>query len=336
MAKNLQIIKASEFFKMIDNDSIQKTYLHIKENNTRLKPSTKFSVLVNNAPFPPKGFIRIIAELKGYEIEEDSFYGGKANKPFEKLKYPIINNEEYPFFDISLLKSIVYKYQNAIKKTDWLRIDESYKFHFIKWIEENIDFAKDSDQEIKKKIEESQQNTYSLNSNIKGVNFIQTITRYQDDYLTIEDIDQLKKIIYNNAPLNKENLTLSFGSFPKTSAFLCLFAPERFMAYDGESLPAYEFFSKGLNNKNKAPQRNLKAFKFYQLFYKNIKEQLKEIKIDTTVFKELLNIENLNELHWNFITQDFLLYTTREIMAKNYKIVNITGQKVFKCSMGSF
>lgn len=312
MAKELQPIKASEFFKMLDDASIQEAFEHIKSEGLSLKPSTKYSVLVNDEPFPPKDFLRIVAEIKGYRIIEDSFYGGKANKPFENLGYQITNNTENVNYNESLVLPQIKKYQNAINNTDWLRTHESYKFNFIKWIEEHIDFENDSNEEIKSKIEESQQNTYSPNSNIKGVNFIQTITRYQDDYLTINDVEKLKDIIYNNSTVNKENLTLSFGSFPKTSAFLCLFAPERFMAYDGESIPAYEYLSKGLGID--APKRNFKAFQFYQIFYHDIKKQLKQSNLDTTAFRELLNVDTLTELHWNFITQDFLLFITRKIM----------------------
>ncbi|WP_452233055.1 AAA family ATPase [Lacinutrix sp. MEBiC02595] len=94
MPETFKTIKASEFFKLIDNDSIKETYDHIKDNNIVLKPSTKYSLLVNDDPFPPKDFIRIIAKLKGYSIDESTLYGGKANKPFEKLGYTIDNSKK--------------------------------------------------------------------------------------------------------------------------------------------------------------------------------------------------------------------------------------------------
>src|SRR5690606_1861286 len=106
-------------------------------------------------------------------------------------------------------------------------------------------------------------------------NFIQTITRYQDDYVTLEDIQKLRKIINKSLPENKENLTLSFGSFPKTSAFLSFFEPKEYIAYDAESLPAYEFLSKSIRN-SAPPKKDYKAFQFYQIFYKKIKKQLSE------------------------------------------------------------
>ncbi len=313
--KQLLNISATEFYKMVDKDAIKETYKHILTNNLSLKASTKYSVLVNNEPYPPKDFLRIMAQLKGYKINESTLNGGQANTPFKNLNYTIINNKEYPFYNASMLQPQIRKYQNAIEHTDWLKIREIYKFYFVKWIEENIDFNTDSDNEIKSKIEQSQQITYSPNSKTKGVNFIQTITRYQDDYITLEDVQKLRKIVNQELPENKENLTLSFGSFPKTSAFLSFFNPEKYIAYDAESLPAYAFLSKGVRN-SAAPKRNYNAFQFYQTFYQNIKKHLKESHLDVSTFKEILQLENLSELQWNFIAQDFLLYITREIMNK--------------------
>ena len=308
------IISAREFYKKISEPDIEEAFRIVDILKIELTTFKKYAVKskLNDKIYPPKDIIRIIARNYQFSLNEDTLNGGEANEPFKKWGYTIINKQEILNYDITLIEPLIRKYQKAIENSDWLRIDESYKFNFIKWIEEHIDFENDSNEEIKRKIEESQQNTYRPGSNIKGVNFIQTITRYQDDYLTIEDVEKLKKIIQNNTIVNAESLSLSFGSLPKTSAFLCLFAPERFMAYDGESIPAYEYLSKGLGIV--APKRNFKAFEFYQIFYQGIKTHLKNSNLDTTVFKELLNVDTLTELHWNFITQDFLLFITRKIM----------------------
>ena len=162
----------------------------------------------------------------------------------------------------------------------------------------------------KAKIELSQEQNFTPNSSEKGINFIKMLKQFNDNYITIDDILKLKKIAFENLPLNKENLSLSFGSFPRTSTYLTLFAPERFIAYDNESLPAYKFLSEN----NNPPQKNFKAFQFYQIFYQNIKKLLKESQIDIKKIKEILNVNELSELHWNFIAQDFLLYITRKII----------------------
>ena len=167
------------------------------------------------------------------------------------------------------------------------------------------------------------------------MNFIQTIIRYQDDYITLKDLEKLRKIVSQELPENKENLTLSFNSFPKTSAFLSFFDPSRYIAYDGESMPAFEYLSNGANQTT-APKAGFKAFKFYQMFYQNIKKHLKESHLDISIFKTLLGLESLSELHWNFVAQDFLLFISREVMDKDKMIIDISGHELFKLSMGKF
>lgn len=334
--RELQMISASELYSMVDDAVIMETYNYIENNNISLKPATKFSVLIKKQPFAPKDFLRVLARLKGYAIDENTFFGGKANIPFEKLGYRIIDKNDYPFFNGSVLQPQIKKYQYAIDNTDWLKIEELYKFKFVQWIEEQIDFKSDTNLQIQQKIKESQQIAYNPEISIKGVNFIQTIIRYQDEYLTLEDIIKLKKIVGEELTENKENLTLSFSSFPKTSAFLSFFAPEKYIAYDGESLPAYEFLAKGNSDFKTPPKRDYKAFQFYQIFYQNVKRHLKNSHLDTTVFQNLLGVETLSELQWNFIAQDFLLFVTRRIMNNTYKKLDITGHRIYKISMGTF
>ena len=308
--KELIPISANDFYKIVDATSILEAVKYIADKKISLKQSTKYSVIISNEPFPPKEVMRISAILKGYKIDDATLFGGQVNKPFEKLGFSVIGNEDYPFINLRKFQPQIKKYNYAIANSHWLKDWEIYKFNFINWIQENIDFKNDSNEEIKAKIELSQEQNFTPNSSEKGINFIKRIKQYNDDYITIDDIIKLKKIAFENLPLNKENLSLSFGSFPRTSTYLSLFAPEKFIAYDNESLPAYKFLSEN----NNPPQKNFKAFQFYQIFYQNIKKLLKESQIDIKKIKEILNVNELSELHWNFIAQDFLLYITRKIM----------------------
>lgn len=308
--KELIPISANDFYKIVDATSILEAVKYIADKKISLKQSTKYSVIISNEPFPPKEVMRISANLKGYKIDENTLFGGQVNKPFEKLGFSVIGNEDYPFINLNKFQPQISKYNNAIANSDWLKEREIYKFNFINWIQENIDFKNDSIEEIKAKIELSQEQNFTPNSSEKGINFIKRIKQYNDDYITIDDIIKLKKIAFENLPLNKENLSLSFGSFPRTSTYLSLFAPEKFIAYDNESLPAYQFLSEN----NNPPKKDFRAFQFYQIFYQNIKKLLKESQIDIQKIKEILNVDELTELHWNFIAQDFLLYITRKIM----------------------
>lgn len=310
---NLKIISASDFNKLISSDLVFEALEFIKNNNVELIKSTKYSVVIGDKTYPPKEIMRYMAQLRQYKIDESTLYGGKVNKPFQDLGFEIITNKDDSIVNLDVFRSCVIKYNNAISNTEWLKTEEIYKFNFINWIQKNIDFQNDSSEEIKSKIEISQRQAYSPNSTVKGVNFIQTIVRYQEDFVTIEDLHKIKQIVTGFVSLNKENLTLSFSSFPKTSAFLSFYKPERFIAYDNESLPSHRH----LTSIHNAPKRDFKAFEFYQEFYMMVKELLKESTIDVQKILEILNIEELTELHWNFIAQDFLLYVTRKIMSVN-------------------
>lgn len=300
--KDTHILQAIEFLK---KNGIQ---------NAR-RNSNKVDLLFENETYPPKLVISKANEYaNGKELDSGLFVTNEAQKHLKKEGFRIINKSEIPSTNGSMLYPQIKKYQDAIDNTDWLKVHEIYKFKFIKWIEDNVDFENDSNEELKQKIFDSQQIAYSPGNRTKGVNFIQTIIRYQDDYVTVEDVEKLKKILRGDLEDNKENLTLSFGSFPKTSAFLSLFSPEKYIAYDGESIPAYEFLSKNNSDYEAPPKRDYKAFKFYQLFYQNIKTLLKESHLNVTIFKELLGVDSLTELQWNFIAQDFLLFITRKIM----------------------
>lgn len=311
--RKLKYISANDFKKLMNSNLVFEAIEFIRNNNIELIKSTKYSILIEGKTYPPKEIMRYMAQLKQYKIDESTLFGGKVNKPFQDLGFEIVINKGDSMINSEVLNSCVNRYNNAITNTDWLTTQEIYKFNFIDWIQNNIDFQNDSFEEIKSKIEFSQKQTYSPNSNVKGVNFIQTIIRYQDDFVTIEDLLKINQIVNGEIPANKENLTLSFSSFPKTSAFLSFYKPERFIAYDNESLPSHMF----LTSIHDAPKRDFKAFEFYQEFYMTVKQLLKESTINVHKIIEILNVEELTELHWNFIAQDFLLYVTRKIMSVN-------------------
>ncbi|MGY5351026.1 hypothetical protein ACXGQW_00390 [Wenyingzhuangia sp. IMCC45533] len=64
------IIKASEFYKLITKQDVYKAFRHIVSNDIDLIPATKYEVKMHDQLFPPKDFLRIIAQQKGYKILE--------------------------------------------------------------------------------------------------------------------------------------------------------------------------------------------------------------------------------------------------------------------------
>lgn len=303
--------------KLVTTQSVLKALQKFEAENPYLEPSTKYDLEYNGAYYPPKEVVREAARIQGIEIDDELHTlggGDTTNIPLKDLGFNIVGKNELPKINLRKLLPQINRYNDAINNTDWLKVNEIYKFNFIKWVEKNIDFINDSNESIKQNIELSQEQKFDVDSNLKGINFLTTIKRFNDDYLTSDDIDLLKRISKNELDFDEKTGSFSFNSYPKASLFLSLFYPEKFCPYDGESLPAYEFLK---IDDTVAPKKGFKAFYFYQIFYLNTREALKQNHIDTDFFKQIFETEELTDLHWNWITQDFLLYISRTIMNEN-------------------
>jgi len=287
-------------------EKIERDGIH---NTKRL--STKYLLDYDGKTYPPKYVISIANEFANNEyLGHDKFIATEARRFLEKLGFSITTIETEKINE-TIFDLYVNKYNNAIKETDWLRVNEIYKFNFLNWIDNNIDFENDSKGDIKRKTELSQEQKYTDDSNEKGINFITTIKRFNEDFITIEDIDKIKNIIRNPNDLDAESVKMSFGSYSKTSVYLSLFSPDDFVIYDNDTISAYGIFNP---NKNKYPKKGFKAFEYHQSFCKEIKEKLKNSSLDKNEIQNILNVEELNEKQWNFLVQDFLFYVSRDNM----------------------
>lgn len=303
--------------KLVTKESVLQALKKFETENPYLEPSTKYDLEYNGGYYPPKEVVREAARIQGIEIDDELHTlggGDKTNIPLRDLGFNIVGKNELPKINLRKLLPQIKKYNDAINNTDWLKVREIYKFNFIKWVEKNIDFVNDSNEIIKQKIELSQEQKFDVGSNTKGINFLTTIKRFNDDYLTIDDIAVLKRISNKELEFDEKTGSFSFNSYPKASLFLSLFYPEKFCPYDGESLPSYEYLK---IDDTVAPKKGFKAFYFYQIFYFNTREALKQNHIDTDFFKQIFETEELTDLHWNWIAQDFLLYISRNIMNTN-------------------
>ncbi|MEE1897979.1 AAA family ATPase [Flavobacterium rakeshii] len=298
--------------KLVTKESVIAALNKIKKDNLKLEPSTKYDLEYEGDYYPPKEVVREAARIQGIVINDDihSLGGGdKTNIPLRNLGFVVISKNRAPEINKSILQHQINRYSKAIYNTGWITNKEIYKFNFIKWLENNINFEDDAIL-IKQGIELVQQQKFDPNTNIKGINFLQTIKIYNDDYITIEDIDSLKEIAANQKVYDRST-KLSFKSFPKTSLFLSFFKPDEYLPYDGESLPSYGYFTE---DDVSPPKKGYIAFQFYQKFYQSIREELKKSNLNITFFKNLFKTKVLTNLHWNWITQDFLLYTAKETM----------------------
>jgi hypothetical protein len=294
--------------KKINREHILEAIQNISNQDEPIKPSTKFDLFFKGELYPPKEIMRLAHQYATGAYEWHPPGGEPTNKYPKALGFIVLPKEEIPYIEGSKLSPLIGKYNRAINETDWLKTREIYKFNFIKWFEANVNLD-NTDAEIKAKIIESQKISYDPTTNVKGINFLQTIVRYQDEYITTDDLQLMRKIISGNDYLT-EQTKFNLSSYPKVSLFLSLFAPEMFTPYDSESSPAFAY----LNPNITIPKKGFRAFQFSQMFYQFVKANLKKSHLDQKPFKQIFKVETLNEQHWNWITQDFLLYTAKEIM----------------------
>jgi hypothetical protein len=213
---------------------------------------------------------------------------------------------EVPQLDEGKIKEAIVAYSIALRETDWLTTHEGYKFKFLKWFADNIDLKTQDNNTIKAKIEESQ--NIAFHPGAKGVNFIKSIKRFNDEYISDSDLELIRPIASREKELTKDD-TFSFGSLPKASCFLSLFTEGKYIAYDAESSPAYDKLKEGDHS---PPIQGWNSFTFNQDFYLEIREQLIKNNFDTSPFKQILETQGLTVTQWNWIAQDFLLYVNRE------------------------
>lgn len=287
---------------------ILKAIHDISSKKVGIRPSTKFDLYYQGETYPPKDVMRLAHEYATGEYVWQPGGGEPTNKYLKALGFIVLPKEEIPYIDESKLAPIIGKYNRAIDETDWLKTKEIYKFNFIKWFEVNVNLD-NTDLEIKEKIIETQKISFDPHTNVKGINFLQTIVRYQDEYITIDDLQLIRKIISGDVYLT-EQTKFNLSSYPKVSLFLSLLAPEMFTPYDSESSPAFAY----LNPNIAIPKKGFGAFQFNQMFYQFVKANLKKSHLDQKPFNQIFEVESLDEQHWNWITQDFLLYTAKEIM----------------------
>ena len=125
-------IKAKDLYGIVTTELINKTYSFIKLNSIKLNKITKFKVKINNEWFPPKDFLRKLAELEEYVILEPTFNGGEANKPFVRLDYEIVNSKEKitkATIKMDKIQKLLNEYKSHIKQTKL--INEVYKWELV-------------------------------------------------------------------------------------------------------------------------------------------------------------------------------------------------------------
>jgi 5-methylcytosine-specific restriction protein B len=237
------------------------------------------------------------------------------NKTGENIPhFDLINLESSPI-NLEIFKNVCDKYIKHCNQTDWLR-DEKYKFNFADWTAENIDFDSQTDEEILGLAKQSQEERYYEQSNAVGVNFILAEKRYKDDFITINDVKYFRELINNNYRDDEPELDHDM-TYPKVSAWVSCFNPSNYIAYASGELHFGLAHIAGLGKKY--PKKGYKAFQFAQSLLHHLKTLLMERDDLIALYKEHLNHNELTELDWAWITQDFNLFVTRVVVGENDK-----------------
>jgi len=223
--------------------------------------------------------------------------------------------------------NVILKYLNHLNGSTWI-IDEAYKFEFANYIQSNLNFDKQTDQEILEILINSQSIKYGKS---RGIQFIQKSGRETlSEFIRLSDIQLLRQFKTQNFEnVDWSNRSMSFTGL---SAWLTTIFPGKF----------YPVPMKGLNKTiNYLYYTDLKSFpKTGDKYILSCQEYLKQTEVELKKFpiKEIhlkvwnkffannpkLNIDqkiDFQQVDWNWLTQDLHLFIYRKVL-KLYKPKN--------------
>ena len=348
--KATQKMTDKELFKDITKEAVLKAIKTIDEEGyPSNRKSSTYDLVYEGTSYPPKYIISLAGYFtnkhfishKEFSGGEDSLsftvlrdmgftilpktetghYHGAKDVPNIHLKYSFKNI--YDQLDLNKLNTHFKEYLAYCKRTTWLTVKEKYKFKFARWLYNRIDFETHNDEQILAICKESQNEVFYEDSSEKGINFVLSALRYSDDFITLHDIDLLRKL-YNGGLLEDFDLKDSPLSFPKFSDWAGSILPEYFKPYGAnEFLQSITY----LFNIEKHPKTGVRAFNLANTCLNKISVEIKDSynqelsEIFTKLFPED-SVMQACDLSW--LVQDFILYLTNRVLEKkvNYYWVN--------------
>lgn len=220
----------------------------------------------------------------------------------------------------TLIKSI-NEYLVICQNSDWIK-QEAYKFEFANFINSNVNWSTQTDEQILLILKKSQSIKYYRNT--RGVQFIIKSGREKlSEFIKLEDVVLLRRVLSENP----ENLDWSKRgmSYTGLSAWLSSLFPEKFYPVP---LKGYnETINYLFETSNEPFPKRGKEYIFHcQPFMKKTEDVLKKYPIEDLFLKGLnefykinpeLNIPlkaTLSKLDWVWIVQDFHLFVYRNIL----------------------
>lgn len=320
------------------------------EGYSAKRKSTSYNLVHNNKCYPPK-YVTSLASFhaNGDFLTHDQFGGGEESKCFEFLRshgfeilskseskdipdaksVTTLNQRKYvnryrrKELDEPLFKSTFEKYLKECRNTDWLTENEAYKFRFGRWLTSRVDFERQTDQEIFDIIQESQEKEYTPGLKDKGINFINIVTRYHDDFISIEDVALLRKM-RNGYMIEEWDLKETHSTWPIFSVWAGLFIPEHNkIIAKGELMKGFIYLFH-LDNPGLGKVRGFNRMNTYlnhlaEVINSRYKDELTQLV--RTIFEEDTELLS-SDLAW--FVQDYMFYLINKILktAASYYWVN--------------
>ncbi len=231
----------------------------------------------------------------------------------------------------SSFKNSIDKYIRFSKGTNWIE-EEAYKFEYANFINHNIDWKTQSDNEILQTLQNSQKIKYT--TDVKGIQFILKSGRTDlKEFISFKDIELIRK--YRTKDFDQIDWTERTMSFTALSAWLASLFPDKFFPipmkgfdqtikylfnYSNDKFPkvgkeyileCQSYMQKTWNNLSQYPIEELCLTEWNE-FYKN------NPNLNIPVKTEFSQVDKV------WLVQDFHLFVHRQILdlykSKNNKI----------------
>lgn len=233
----------------------------------------------------------------------------------------------------SSLRNSINKYIKAFKQTSWLS-DEAYKFEFANYVNQNINWEVQSNEEVLQILIQSQKIKYSEGQ--RGIQFVIKSGREKlSEFITIEDVKLFRKV-YSGETIEDIDWGGRSMSYPGLSAWLSSLFFDKF----------YPVPLKGFNETiqflfdtdvEKFPKSGLNYLLECQPFMNQTEAILREYPLEEICLNEWNKFyesyvdlgfkkkEKLEKIDWVWLVQDFHLFVYREILGlykkKDEKII---------------
>ncbi len=333
-----QNMSEQNLFEHISKNHILQALTKIdQEGFSARRKSTDYHLVYQNKCYPPKYVVSLASYMANNDfIPHDQFASGEKSACFNflrshgfdihahdevkdipsaksvqtRIQRKYVNRFRRNELDDQLFEEYFEKYINHCLTSNWLSELEAYKFRFGRWLTERIDFETQTDEEILEIIKASQLEQFDPLTKERGINFVQVLVRYHDDFIRLEDVELLRKMIAGYL-IEDWDLRKSDSTWPVFSVWAGLFIPERFKIIAKAEL--MQGFIK-LYHLNHPITTEVRGFNLMNTYLSHLSMVMIEryenqlIRLVKSVFGENEDLQS-SDIAW--FVQDFMLYLNK-------------------------